>query len=152
MSEYIILGDTLTDIGDAIRAKTGGNSPLTPIQMPAEIAGIPTNISYTNRLLDSTVDKGTGGVIKTIDVAITGTAGKKHRLFAAKAGTASTSASNHTPVITEALTDVTDSGTVTSSIEGDTVTYTWKWLYSVTKSSSSTKYVKTASLLLLVEE
>ena len=150
MSEYIIQGDTLTAIGNAVRGKTGGSSLLTPLQMPAAIAGIPNRISYTNPQLDGTVSKGTGSETKTFNIEITGTAGKNHRLYAARAITSSTSSSVHTPIIKEALTDVTDS--VTETEEGDTVTYTWEWESEITRSSSSTKYYKTTSLLLLLEE
>lgn len=42
MSEYIIQGETLTAIGDAIRAKTGSTELLTPENMPTAITGIST--------------------------------------------------------------------------------------------------------------
>lgn len=42
MSDYLIQGETLTAIGDAIRAKTGSSAQLTPVQMATEIAGIQT--------------------------------------------------------------------------------------------------------------
>lgn len=42
MAEYLINGSTLTAIGDAIRAKTGGVSLMTPAQMVTEIGNIPT--------------------------------------------------------------------------------------------------------------
>jgi hypothetical protein len=38
----VVLDDTLTDIADAIRAKTGGSATMTPGQMPAQIASIPS--------------------------------------------------------------------------------------------------------------
>ena len=38
--KYKIDGQTLTDIGDAIRAKTGGSASMTPLEMPDEIASI----------------------------------------------------------------------------------------------------------------
>lgn len=40
MSEYLIQGDTLSAIADAIRAKTGKSDAMTPQQMPGEIEGI----------------------------------------------------------------------------------------------------------------
>lgn len=44
---YVLVTDTeLEDIGDAIRAKTGGNSNLTLAQMADEIAGIETVGTY----------------------------------------------------------------------------------------------------------
>ena len=43
MSDYLIQGETLTAIGDAIRAKTGNTAQLTPAQMATEIAGIQTS-------------------------------------------------------------------------------------------------------------
>lgn len=45
MSEYIIESQTLTDIADAIRGKTGSSSTLTPLQMPSAIANIPSGSS-----------------------------------------------------------------------------------------------------------
>ena len=38
----VVLDDTLYDIADAIRAKTGGSADMTPGQMPTEIASIPS--------------------------------------------------------------------------------------------------------------
>lgn len=40
MGEYRIQAETLTAIADAIRAKTGGNTALTPTQMVIEINNI----------------------------------------------------------------------------------------------------------------
>lgn len=46
---YSIQGTTLTSIADAIRAKTGKTDPISPLNMPTEIAGIETGAvdSYT---------------------------------------------------------------------------------------------------------
>lgn len=38
----VVLDDTLTDIADAIRSKTGDSATMTPGQMPAQIASIPS--------------------------------------------------------------------------------------------------------------
>ena len=40
MSIMFINSDTLSDIADAIRAKTGGSGTMTPLEMPTEIASI----------------------------------------------------------------------------------------------------------------
>lgn len=40
MSTLLIQSGTLDDIADAIRAKTGGSSSMTPLEMPSEIASI----------------------------------------------------------------------------------------------------------------
>lgn len=40
MDDYLIKGETLTQIADAIRAKTGGTEKISPGDMPAEIEGI----------------------------------------------------------------------------------------------------------------
>ena len=40
MSKYVIDSETLTDIADAIRAKTGDSASMTPLEMPDEIASI----------------------------------------------------------------------------------------------------------------
>ena len=42
MSIMFINSDTLSDIADAIRAKTGGSNSMTPLEMPTEIASIPS--------------------------------------------------------------------------------------------------------------
>ena len=42
MSNYMIEGQTLTDIADAIRAKTGSSDPITGANMATEIENIPT--------------------------------------------------------------------------------------------------------------
>jgi len=41
MAEYLIQGDTLDAIADAINAKTGGSSAMTPVEMVTAIAAIP---------------------------------------------------------------------------------------------------------------
>lgn len=45
MGKVLVTDSLLTDIGDAIRAKTGGNSNLTLAQMADEIAGISTGLN-----------------------------------------------------------------------------------------------------------
>lgn len=42
MAEYLIQGETLTAIGDAIRAKDGSTAHIAPGDMPAKIAAIET--------------------------------------------------------------------------------------------------------------
>lgn len=42
MAEYLIQGETLTAIGDAIRAKDGSTAQIAPGDMPAKIAAIET--------------------------------------------------------------------------------------------------------------
>ena len=42
MAEYLIQDTTLDAIADAINAKTGGSSAMTPAQMVTEIAAIPS--------------------------------------------------------------------------------------------------------------
>lgn len=42
MAEYLIQGETLDDIADAINAKTGGSSAMTPAEMATAIAAIPS--------------------------------------------------------------------------------------------------------------
>lgn len=42
MSTMLIQSDTLSDIADAIRSKTGGSNTMTPLEMPTEISNIPT--------------------------------------------------------------------------------------------------------------
>lgn len=40
MGKYIIKEETLTDIANAIRFKTGKSDPITPLEMPEEILSI----------------------------------------------------------------------------------------------------------------
>lgn len=42
MPNYMIEGQTLTDIADAIRAKTGSSDPITGANMATEIENIPS--------------------------------------------------------------------------------------------------------------
>lgn len=42
MAEYLIQSETLDDIADAINAKTGGSSAMTPVQMVTAIGNIPS--------------------------------------------------------------------------------------------------------------
>ena len=42
MAEYLIQSETLDDIADAINAKTGGSSAMTPAEMVAAIGNIPS--------------------------------------------------------------------------------------------------------------
>lgn len=52
MSEYIIESQTLTDIADAIRGKTGSSSTLTPLEMPNAIANIPSGSSINTTTIE----------------------------------------------------------------------------------------------------
>ena len=47
MAEYLIQGSTLTDIADAIRAKTGDSSTMTPAQMASTIRSLGAEIPFT---------------------------------------------------------------------------------------------------------
>lgn len=47
MAEYLIQGETLDDIADAINAKTGGSSAMTPAQMVTAIQNIPAASGWT---------------------------------------------------------------------------------------------------------
>lgn len=47
MKEYLIKGETLTEIADAIRAKTGETENIAPGDMPLKIANIETGITPT---------------------------------------------------------------------------------------------------------
>lgn len=50
MSTMLIQSGTLDDIADAIRAKTGGSASMTPLQMPTQIASIPSGGGGINLL------------------------------------------------------------------------------------------------------
>ena len=50
MAWYRIAENVLDAIADAINAKTGGSSPMTPVEMVLEIQSIPTGGGGTDRL------------------------------------------------------------------------------------------------------
>jgi len=52
MAEYLIQDTTLDAIADAINAKTGGSSAMTPAEMATNIAAIPTGGGSTNKEYD----------------------------------------------------------------------------------------------------
>jgi hypothetical protein len=54
MAEYLIQGDTLTGIGNAIRGKTGKTGTLTPAAMATEIAGISTGVELNFKVVGGT--------------------------------------------------------------------------------------------------
>lgn len=64
MSSYIIQSQTLTDIADAIRNKTGSSSTLTPLEMPNAIANIPSGSSVNT----ITIEIGENSVRNTAQV------------------------------------------------------------------------------------
>ena len=66
MSEYLIQSETLDDIADAINAKTGGSSAMTPAEMVTAIG----NISGGGSDL-SAVDVFVGDYLSTTDLIIT---------------------------------------------------------------------------------
>lgn len=79
MAQYVVDGDKLTAIADAIRAKTGGTENLTLDQMPTEIAGIETEaeISLQNKEISEngtySADDGYDGLGQvTVNVASSG--------------------------------------------------------------------------------
>ena len=59
MAEYLIQDTTLGDIADAIRAKTGGSSAMTPAEMVTEIGTIQTGIIPTGTKQISIAQNGT---------------------------------------------------------------------------------------------
>lgn len=77
MADYLIQDSTLTDIADAIRAKTGNSATMTPSEMPTEIGSIQTGGGGGFELLASGVYNhaitGTSTTV-TIPVSYTGTA------------------------------------------------------------------------------
>ncbi len=63
MAEYLIQGETLDDIADAINAKTGGSSAMTPAQMVTAIG----TISSGGGSLPSVITKIDGGVFTPVN-------------------------------------------------------------------------------------
>lgn len=56
MAEYLIQSETLDDIADAINAKTGGSSAMTPAQMVTEIGSIQTGGGLGDFELANTIE------------------------------------------------------------------------------------------------
>jgi len=78
MAEYLIQDSTLTDIADAIRAKTGGSSAMTPAEMVTEIAAIPSGgggvLQADNwQVYVGTVTQVSQGAYVNINIGVTGT-------------------------------------------------------------------------------
>ena len=78
MAEYIIQGSTLDAIADAINAKTGGSSSMTPAEMVTEIGSIETGgaTNYTGYVELSNVD--TNYLVIPVDVS----AATKYEIYA----------------------------------------------------------------------
>lgn len=76
MAEYLIQSETLDDIADAINAKTGGSSAMTPAEMAAAIAAIPSG--GTNL---AAVDVFVGDYLSTADLTITLGAVDRYRRY-----------------------------------------------------------------------
>lgn len=65
MAEYLIQSETLDDIANAINAKTGGSSAMTPAQMVAAIGNIPSGGGSAPVLL---VDQTASEAVSVINV------------------------------------------------------------------------------------
>ena len=66
MAEYLIQSETLDDIADAINAKTGGSSAMTPAQMVTAIAAIPSGGDPWELIADYTSDEAANVVVAEI--------------------------------------------------------------------------------------
>ena len=55
MAEYLIKGETLTGIADAIREKTGGTDPVAVSDMAGKIAGIEAGCGDIDALIDRSI-------------------------------------------------------------------------------------------------
>ena len=90
MGKKLIKDTTLTGIADAIRAKGGASGPMTPLEMPAKIAEIPTGVdtsdataqesdmaknktAYVNgEKVTGTLEEVAGGSVATVNWSIPG--------------------------------------------------------------------------------
>lgn len=70
MGKVLVTDSLLTDIGDAIRAKTGGNSNLTLAQMADEIAGIETPSSALKYRFGTFYGDTAGSVAASLNVTV----------------------------------------------------------------------------------
>lgn len=62
MSTMLIQSGTLQDIADSIRTKTGGSNNMTPLEMPNEIANIPSGSSSNIDVMDCVIASVRGSV------------------------------------------------------------------------------------------
>lgn len=73
MSTLLIQSGTLDDIADAIRAKTGSVASMTPLQMPTEIASIPSGggtVEVVNKYINNNQSY-TPANVNLLDITIT---------------------------------------------------------------------------------
>ena len=66
MAAYIIQGETLTGIADAIREKTGGTAPFAVSDMAAQIEGIQAGGGDIDALIDRSITEISSSYAKTI--------------------------------------------------------------------------------------
>lgn len=62
MADYMIKGETLTNIANAIRAKSGSSATMTPEQMSTEIENISTGGGDIDALIDGSLTEITSNV------------------------------------------------------------------------------------------
>ena len=84
MAEYLIQDTTLDAIADAINAKTGGTSAMTPAEMVTEIAAIPSGGGGGS--LPSVISKIDGGSFTLASDTLTGSYSISHTLGVVPSG------------------------------------------------------------------
>ena len=99
MSEYMIQGDTLTAIGDAIRAKTGDTATMTPAQMATAIEGISTGFPNGTVWTKATTTQGAPDIVYGNGMFVCG------HLYSYDGKTWHKSPSEHTPYYSLAYAD-----------------------------------------------
>lgn len=90
MADYVIKGQTLTDIADAIRSKTGGSSPIDVSDFATEIENIPSGSNATLVSAQS-VNRGSGTAL-----TYTFTTGGKYQFITMATGDTAPSLSDFT--------------------------------------------------------
>ena len=71
MADYMIKGETLTNIANAIRAKSGSSATITPIQMSTEIENISVGGGDIDALIDGSLTEITSNVTSVKHYAFT---------------------------------------------------------------------------------
>ena len=120
MSDYIVSGNTLSAIADAIRAKTGQSAPLTPAQMPDAIGSISGGSVVTETLnvpANGTYNAQTGKAWDKVVAAVPNSygAGDEGKVVASGALVAQTA---HATVIQNGTYDTTTNNSVTVNVSG----------------------------------
>lgn len=112
MSKYIIDSETLSDIADAIRAKTSKTATMTPLEMPDEIESISGGVTVEALSVteNGTYTAPTGKAYSPVTVNVSGGGGSTDYFYieGVEAGTVGFSATGTVDVALQYSTDKTN--------------------------------------------